>query len=86
VPVRAEDFVCPLQESYVTEKLGPDALNAVRLPRYAAYEALNYVDGHRSLFDICKAVSAEYGPIDPKMIHSFFRVLERSELVQIHEK
>ncbi len=86
VPVRAEDFVCPLQESYVTEKLGPDALNDVQLPRYAAYEALNYVDGHRSLLNICKAVSAEYGPIDPKMIFSFFRVLEKAKLIQIHEK
>jgi aminopeptidase YwaD len=86
VPKRAENFVCPLQEGYVAEKLGADALSEVQLPRYADYEALNFADGHRSILDICRAVSAEYGPIDPKKILSFFRVLERAELVQIKEK
>jgi aminopeptidase YwaD len=86
VPKRAENFVCPLQEGYVAEKLGADALSEVQLPRYADYEALNFADGQRSILDICRAVSAEYGPIDPKKILSFFRVLERAELVQIKEK
>jgi len=86
VPKRAEDFVCPLQESFVTEKLGADALNEVQLPGYSGYEALNFVDGHRSLLDIQRAVSAEYGPMEPKNILLFFRVLERAELVQLHEK
>jgi hypothetical protein len=86
VPKRAEDFICPLQESYVMEKLGSDAFKDVRLPHYAAYEALNYVDGQRTLLDILRAVSAEYGPLEPDKLLAYFRVLERAELVKFDEK
>ena len=86
VPVRAEDFVCPLQEGYITQKLGPGALDDTRLPPYAAYEALNYVNGHRNVLDISRAVSAEYGPVDPNIVLAYFRLLERAELVMLNEK
>jgi aminopeptidase YwaD len=86
IPTRAEDFVCPLQESYVTDKLGVDVLSEAQLPRYTGYEALNFVDGRRDLLGIYRAVTAEYGPIDPNKILMFFRVLEKAELVQIREK
>jgi aminopeptidase-like protein len=86
VPIRSEDFVCPLQESYVTEKLGPDALKDAQLPRYAAYEALNYVDGQRSVLDISRAVSAEYGSVDLKKILAYFRVLKSAGLIHLNEK
>jgi aminopeptidase-like protein len=86
VPQRAADFVCPLQDGYVTDKLGPDAFNDAQLPRYAAYEALNYVDGHRSVLEITRAVSAEYGSLDPNRVLAFFRVLERAELLKLDAK
>lgn len=86
VPKRAEDFVCPLQESYVTDRIGPDALKEARLPQYAAYEALNYVDGRRSLLDILRAVSAEYGPVDPNTVLAYFRVLEKADLIHLDAK
>jgi hypothetical protein len=87
VPKRVEDFVCPLQESYVIDKLGPNAFDdETQLPRYAAYEALNYVDGLRSVLDITRAVSAEYGPLDPNKVLSYFRVLERAELLELNDK
>ncbi|MGD8539834.1 MAG: DUF4910 domain-containing protein [Candidatus Aminicenantes bacterium] len=86
VPKRAEGFVCPLQESYITDKLGPDALNDARLPRLAAYEALNYADGRRNVCDIARAVSAEYGSVDPNKVLAYFRVLKRAGLIELNEK
>jgi aminopeptidase YwaD len=50
------------------------------------YETLNYVDGRRSLLDICRAVFAEYGPVDLNTILAFFHGLERVELVQLNGK
>jgi len=83
VPQRVTTFVCPLQREYVTEKLGEKAFNGVDLNGYAAYEALNFVDGERSLLEIALAVSAEYGPIEPQKIYDFFRVLEKAELIML---
>ncbi len=82
IPLRNEDFVCPLQRDYVIEKLGEGVLDGIGLGGYAAYEALNFVDGNRSVLDISKAVSAEYGPVDPLKIYAFFKVLEKAELLQ----
>jgi aminopeptidase YwaD len=81
VPVRNEDFVCPLETEYVEAKLGEGAFNGVDLPGYAAYEALNFADGKRSVWDIANAVSAEYGPVDPQAVYAFFKVLEKAELL-----
>lgn len=49
----------------------------------AAYEALNFADGKRSIFDIAKAVSAEYGPVNIMSVHDFFIVLEKAGLVKL---
>jgi aminopeptidase YwaD len=81
VPVRDEDFVCPLNNDYVVDKLGKEAFAGVDLGGYKTYEALNFVDGKRSVLDIAKAVSAEYGPVDPQVVFAFFRVLEKAELL-----
>jgi aminopeptidase YwaD len=81
VPVRNQDFVCPLQTEYVDEKLGEGAFSGIQLGRYGTYEALNFVDGKRSVLSIAKAVSAEYGPVDPKGVLAFFKVLEKAELI-----
>ena len=86
IPVRAEDFVCPLQTDYIEEKLGQGILNNLKLSRFAAYEALNFVDGQRSILDIAKAVSAEYGRINVQDVYDFFSVLERAELVKFKKK
>jgi hypothetical protein len=42
---------------------------------YVTYEALNFVDGKRSLLGIRDAVSAEYGPLDPAEVEQYFRFL-----------
>lgn len=81
IPVRNEDFVCPLETDYVVDKLGGGTLAGVDLGGYGTYEALNFVDGKRSVLDIAKAVSAEYGPVDPNKVLAFFKVLEKAELL-----
>jgi len=83
VPVRAEDFVCPLWTDYIEEKLGESVLDGIKLRRYASYEALNFVDGRRSIFGIARAVSAEFEPVGVQEVYDFFRVLERAGLVRL---
>ncbi len=83
IPVRAENFVCPLWTDYIEEKLGEGVLEPIKLPRYGSYEALNFVDGQRSINDIALAVSAEYGPVDVQEVYDYFRVLEKAGLVKL---
>lgn len=83
IPVRAENFVCPLQTGYVIDKLGENAISNMRLRGNASYEALNFVDGKRSVYAIAKAVSAEFGPIPTKDFLDFFKVLEQAELITL---
>ena len=86
VPVRAADFVCPLGSDFLAEELGSAALDSLEIRGDKAYEALNFVDGKRSLRDICLAVSAEFGPINPSQIDAFFRALEKAGLVRMKPK
>ncbi len=83
IPLRAEDFVCPLQSDYVEEKLGQEIMRQVKLRGNAAYEAVNFADGERSVLDIARAVSAEYGPVDVKDVEDFFKLLEKAELFRL---
>jgi hypothetical protein len=71
-----------MEREYVIEKLGEGAFDGVELGGSTEYEALNFVDGERSVLDIAQAVSAEYGPLDPQMVYAFFKVLGRAELLQ----
>jgi hypothetical protein len=80
VPVRAADFVCPLDGSYLDEKLGAEALAGVNLRGNAAYETLNFVDGKRTVLDIARSVSAELGPVPVAGIHAYLKVLEKAGL------
>ena len=51
---------------------------------YVTYEALNFVDGKRSLLDIRDAISAEYGPMDPAEVEQYFRFLAGVGVVTLH--
>jgi hypothetical protein len=86
VPVRDEHFICPLNNDYVVAKLGEGAFAGIDLGRYGTYEALNFVDGKRSVLDIAKAVSAEYGLVEPNKVFAFFQVLEKAELVTLNKR
>jgi aminopeptidase-like protein len=83
VPLRAEDFVCPLQSSYVEEKLGQGIMRPLKLRGNAAYEAINFADGKRSIYDIARAVSAEFGPVNAKDVEDLFKILEKTELFRL---
>ncbi len=86
IPVRSEDFVCPLQTGYIVDKLGEEAAAELPLQGRAAYEALNFVDGKRSVYAISRAVSSEYGPVSARDVLGFFRVLERCDLVSLVQR
>jgi aminopeptidase YwaD len=80
-PVRVEGFICPLESDYILEKLGPDAFLNLKLRGDAAYEALNFADGRRSILEITQAVSAELGTVDLQDVSGFFSLLEKAGLV-----
>ncbi len=82
IPVRADYFICPLQENYIGDKLGEQALGQLKLPGISAYEALNFVDGNRSVGEISRAVSAECGPVSVQDVYEFFQLLEKSDLLK----
>jgi aminopeptidase-like protein len=86
IPVRAKNFVCPLQSEYVEDKLGKDIFAKIKLRGNAAYEALNFADGKKSIFDIASAVSAEFTPVDVQDVYIFFSILEKADLVQLRIK
>jgi hypothetical protein len=46
-----------------------------------AAEILNFMDGKRSLYEILKAVSAEYSDTKPEYVSKFVRDLEKLKLV-----
>lgn len=75
---------------WLAQKTGDEAylstLAIAKNSRYVAYEALNFVDGKRSLLDIRDAVSAEYGPIDAADVEQYFRFLERAGVVSLKQE
>ncbi len=86
IPIRAPDFVCPLQSGYIVDKLGEDAAAKMGLGGNNAYEALNFVDGVRSITEIAQAVNAEYGPIPLNSFYEYFMILEQAELIRFDQK
>jgi len=85
VPVRTESFICPLQRDYLDARLGEGTLKKIKLRGLAAYEALNFADGQRSILDIRNAVSAEFGPVDIQNVYDFFKILEQADLVKFNQ-
>jgi hypothetical protein len=55
----------------------------IRLRGNAACEALNFVDGRRSIYDITRAVSTEYGPQNVEDIFGLFQASEKVGLVKL---
>ncbi len=75
---------------FLSDKLGAKA-SALRLPAYRglyatgdyyAYEALNFVDGKRSVSEIRDALSAEFGPVPLELVAEYLSALESLTLVQ----
>jgi hypothetical protein len=83
IPVRSPNFVCPLQPDYLVEKLGDAIMERVKLRGYAAYEAINFADGRRSVLAITQAVAAEYGPQNIQDVADFFSILSEAGLFSL---
>ena len=70
---------------YLADRLGKDRAESLRLRQdsatggyTAAYalEALNFVDGRRSVQDIRDALTAEYGPVPVEHVAEYLQALE----------
>ena len=83
IPVRSPDFVCPLERDYLVDRLGAEAVERIRLRGYAAYEAVNFADGRRSIFEITQAVAAEYGPQNVVDVADYFSRLAEAGLFSL---
>jgi len=83
VPRRNPAVRGPLNPSvdWVRDKAGADAaaLAITRVPRGddVAYEIVNFIDGTRTVSDIRDAVSAEFEPIDVKVVAEYLELLAR---------
>jgi hypothetical protein len=88
VYVRNPDVLGPMNAfgySYLEDKLGAEALGALQLPHqsteygdgYAmAYEALNFVDGRRTVSDIRDWLVAEFGTVSVEAVAEYLQALE----------
>ena len=77
--------------SYVRDKLGEGKYEALALPRYSgthgsgaeyAYEALNLVDGRRTVSDIRNWLTAELGPVPLAHVSEYLAALESIRVVR----
>jgi hypothetical protein len=69
---------------WLREKAGATALPIAALPNGEdlIYEIANFIDGSRSVADIRDAVSAEYQPVDLKMVAEYIDLLARAGAVR----
>jgi len=70
---------------YLSDKLGAERAGKLRLPAYRgafgtgdlyAYEALNFVDGRRSVSDVRDALAAAFGPVPLELVAEYLSALE----------
>jgi len=83
IPVRDANFVCPLETDYLIEKLGTVMAAQIKLGGNASYEAVNFMDGKKTILAIANSVSAEYGPQNILDVYNFFMILEKAGLVKL---
>ncbi len=74
---------------YFIDHLGKDKAQAIRLLNYEGlwgheygYEALNFVDGVRSVAEIRNALAAEFGPIPVELVEEYLIALESIQVIQ----
>jgi hypothetical protein len=87
IPIRSETFKCPLGDDYLVQKLGKELVESLpSLTGNAAWEAVNFVDGERNLFEVYEAVKAEYGGSSLQRLKSYFTLLEKAGLISFVSK
>ena len=76
---------------YVVDHLGAERAEALALTHYSglrgsggeyAIEALNFVDGHRSVRDIRDALAAEFGPVPLEHVAAYLEALETIKVIR----
>jgi hypothetical protein len=81
--------------SWIVENLGEEEYGKLELPGYEgergsggqyAYEALNFVDGTRTVSDIRDWLTAELGPVPVEYVEDYLRALESVGVVRVNKK
>jgi hypothetical protein len=82
---RSPDVLGPMGAfgySYLTDKLGSENVSKLRLRRFAgnggqySYEALNFVDGQRTVSEIRDWLTTELGPVPLDIVEEYLEALE----------
>jgi len=77
--------------SYIEDKLGIEELGSLRLLKHStdigygglfAYEALNFVDGQRTVSDIRDWLVAEFGTVPLEFVAEYLQALESINVIQ----
>lgn len=77
--------------SYLSDKLGAEKVSALRLRRYSgtyggggqyAYEALNFVDGARTVSDIREWLVTEIGDVPLEYVEEYLAALESIDVIR----
>lgn len=77
--------------SYLEDKLGKQDMDRLRLPRHGtpygdggmfAYEALNLVDGTRTVSDVRDWLVAELGPVPVEYVAEYLQALESIKVIR----
>ena len=80
--------------SYLSDKYGQDKLGDLRLRRYTGthgnsgqyvYEALNFVDGQRTVSDIRDWLTTELGPVPLEYVAEYLAALESIDVIRNRE-
>ncbi len=74
---------------YLADHFGKDRAKELKLPGYSkglwgseyAYEALNFIDGVRSVIDIRNSLSAEFGPVPLEFVEEYLSALESIRII-----
>jgi hypothetical protein len=78
--------------SYIEDKLGSESLQGLRLPKHATqfgngrmftYEALNFVDGERTVSDIRDWLVAELGDVPLDHVAEYLSTLQSIGVIRV---
>jgi aminopeptidase YwaD len=94
VPTRRSEVRGPLDVYYydhLTETLGEQAASSGRISRRSSgdvlsWEALNLVDGRRSVAEIRDVLAGRYEPVPVEELSEYFELLERAAVVRFGQR
>jgi hypothetical protein len=78
--------------SYLSDKLGAEKVAGLRLRRHAGnggqytYEALNFVNGQRSVSDIRDWLVTELGPVPLDLVEEYLGALAAIDVIRVQER